>query len=44
MPHQSRSGNGGFQILRPRRLKFDGFDDIYDPNFPSVLESGLSRA
>ena len=42
VPHESRSGNRGFQILCSCRLKFDRFDYIGDSNIPPVLERRLS--
>ena len=41
VPHESRSGDRGFQILCSRRLKFDGFDYIGDPDLTPVLERRL---
>ena len=40
--HKSRGGHRGFQVLCSRRLKFDGFHDIGDPNLATVLERRLS--
>jgi hypothetical protein len=39
---KSRGSNRRFQILRSRRLKHDGVNDIGDRNFPPVLECRLS--
>jgi hypothetical protein len=40
--HESRSGDGGFQIMRPSRLKLDSLDDIGNRNLAPVLECRLS--
>ena len=38
VPHESRRGKGGFQILCSSHMKLDGFNYIGDPNFASVLK------
>jgi hypothetical protein len=38
IPHESRSGNRGFQVVGSSRLKLDGFNDIGDPDLAPVLK------